>query len=87
MRDGTITLANAYLPDLIIDTKNGRNGRASFKLNGRNLNPVFCRVRVEQPDVGLCGEADMVARLTEQAAQPGSRTEQRVQELKKLIGE
>ena len=32
-------------------------------------------------------EADMVARLTEQAAQPGSRTEQRVQELKKLIGE
>jgi parvulin-like peptidyl-prolyl isomerase len=32
-------------------------------------------------------EADMVARLTEQAAQPGSRTEQRVEELKKLIGE
>ncbi|MGB5727710.1 MAG: hypothetical protein WBM52_10910, partial [Thiogranum sp.] len=32
-------------------------------------------------------EADMVARLTEQAAQPGSKTEQRVEELKKLIGE
>ena len=32
-------------------------------------------------------EADMVARLTEQAAQPGSRTEQRVEELKKMIGE
>jgi parvulin-like peptidyl-prolyl isomerase len=32
-------------------------------------------------------EADMVARLTEQAAQPGSRTEQRVEELQKLIGE
>ncbi len=32
-------------------------------------------------------EADMIARLTEQAAQPGSRTEQRVEELKKLIGE
>ena len=32
-------------------------------------------------------EADMVARLTEQAAQPGSKTEQRVEELKKMIGE
>jgi parvulin-like peptidyl-prolyl isomerase len=32
-------------------------------------------------------EADMVARLSEQAAQPGSRTEQRVEELKQLIGE
>jgi parvulin-like peptidyl-prolyl isomerase len=32
-------------------------------------------------------EADMVARLTEQAAQPGSKTEQRVKELKELIGE
>jgi parvulin-like peptidyl-prolyl isomerase len=32
-------------------------------------------------------EADMVARLSEQAAQPGSRTEQRVEELNKLIGE
>jgi parvulin-like peptidyl-prolyl isomerase len=32
-------------------------------------------------------EADMIARLTEQAAQPGSRTERRVEELKKLIGE
>jgi len=32
-------------------------------------------------------EADMVARLTEQAAQPGSRTEQRVEEFKKLLPE
>ena len=32
-------------------------------------------------------EADMVARLTEQASRPGSRTEQRVKELKDLIGE
>ena len=32
-------------------------------------------------------EADMVARLTEEAAKPGSRTEQRVEELQKLIGE
>jgi parvulin-like peptidyl-prolyl isomerase len=32
-------------------------------------------------------EADMVARLTEQAAQPGSKTERRVEEFKKLIGE
>jgi hypothetical protein len=32
-------------------------------------------------------EADMVARLTEQAAKPGSRTEQRVEELKKLLPE
>jgi hypothetical protein len=29
----------------------------------------------------------MVARLSEQAAQPGSRTEQRLEELNKLIGE
>ena len=29
----------------------------------------------------------MVARMTEQAAKPGSKTEQRVEELKKLIGE
>jgi parvulin-like peptidyl-prolyl isomerase len=32
-------------------------------------------------------EADMVARLTEQAAQPGSKTEQRLEELNKMIGE
>ena len=32
-------------------------------------------------------EADMVARLTEQAAKPGSKTEQRVKEFKELIGE
>ncbi len=32
-------------------------------------------------------EADMVTRLTEQAAEPGSRTEQRVEELQKLIGD
>jgi parvulin-like peptidyl-prolyl isomerase len=32
-------------------------------------------------------EADMVARLTEQAAQPGSRTEQRIEEFKKLMPE
>jgi parvulin-like peptidyl-prolyl isomerase len=32
-------------------------------------------------------EADMVAKLMEQATEPGSRTEQRVEELNKLIGE
>jgi parvulin-like peptidyl-prolyl isomerase len=32
-------------------------------------------------------EADMVARMTQQAAEPGSRTEQRVEELKKFMGE
>ena len=32
-------------------------------------------------------EADMVARLTEQASQPGSRTEQRLEELNELIGQ
>ena len=32
-------------------------------------------------------EADMVAKLAEQAAQPGSRTEQRVEELNELIGD
>jgi hypothetical protein len=32
-------------------------------------------------------EADMIARLMEQSAVPGSRTEQRVEELNKLIGE
>jgi len=32
-------------------------------------------------------EADMVARLSEEAAKPGSVTEQRVEELNKLIGE
>jgi parvulin-like peptidyl-prolyl isomerase len=32
-------------------------------------------------------EADMIARLSEQAVQPGSRTEQRLEELNKLIGE
>ena len=32
-------------------------------------------------------EADMVARLTEEAAKPGSTTEQRIEELNKLIGE
>ena len=32
-------------------------------------------------------EADMIARLMEQSAEPGSKTEQRVEELNKLIGE
>ena len=32
-------------------------------------------------------EADMVARLSEEAARPGSTTEQRIEELNKLIGE
>jgi foldase protein PrsA len=32
-------------------------------------------------------EADMVAKLAEQAAQPGSKTEQRIEELNELIGE
>jgi len=32
-------------------------------------------------------EADMVARLTEEAAKPGSTTEQRIEEFNKLIGE
>ena len=32
-------------------------------------------------------EADMVTRLTRQAATPGSRTEQRVEELQKMLGE
>jgi len=32
-------------------------------------------------------EADMVARLMQQATEPGSRTEQRMEELNKLIGE
>ena len=32
-------------------------------------------------------EADMVARLTEEAAKPGSKTEQRLDELNKLIQE
>ncbi len=32
-------------------------------------------------------EADMIARLSEKAAQPGSKTEQRIEELNKLIGE
>ena len=32
-------------------------------------------------------EADMVARLTEEAAKPGSKTEQRLEELNKMIGE
>ena len=32
-------------------------------------------------------EADMIARLTEEASKPGSRTEQRVKELKDMIGE
>ena len=32
-------------------------------------------------------EANMVARLTEEAVKPGSKTEQRVEELKTFIGE
>ncbi len=32
-------------------------------------------------------EADMVARMMEQAAEPGSKTEQRIEELNQLIGE
>jgi len=60
VRDGPITLANAYIPTLILDSKNGRNGKAGFNVNGRNLNPVPCRVRVEQTGAGLCGEADVL---------------------------
>ena len=38
-------------------------------------------VRLDQKEV------DMIARLTEEASKPGSKTEQRVEELNKLIGE
>ena len=50
---------SAFDPAEIIDTDNGNNGRFRFNVNGRNLDAVPCRVRVEQPDLGLCGEADI----------------------------
>ena len=56
-RDGVFVLSNAFDLAQVIDSTNGRNGRFSFNVGGRNLNPVPCSVRVEQPDLGLCGEA------------------------------
>ena len=68
--DGSIVLSNAYDLAQIIDSKNGKNGRASFNVNGRKLNPVPCRVRVEQADVGVCGEADVTNAPLDCAPQP-----------------
>ncbi|MGB5729571.1 MAG: choice-of-anchor D domain-containing protein, partial [Thiogranum sp.] len=56
VRDGIIELF-AFDPAEIIDTSRGNNGR--FNFNVRNLAAVPCRVRVLQPEEGLCGEADI----------------------------
>jgi hypothetical protein len=57
VRDGEFVLVNAYIPNDIIDTRSGNNGRINFNVNGRNLNPVPCVVQVDQPGVSLCGQA------------------------------
>ena len=63
-RNGDFVLSNALDLNQTIDIDNGRNGRFSFNVNGNNfvpgVFPVPCRVRVEQPDLQLCGEADVV---------------------------
>jgi hypothetical protein len=57
-RDGVFTLA-AFDPVEMLDASNGNNGRFKFNISGRDLDAVPCRVRVEQPDLGFCGEADI----------------------------
>ena len=59
VRDGQIILSNAYYPDQIIATANGKNGKVNFHVNGKKLNPIPCRIQVDQPGVGLCGQADV----------------------------
>jgi hypothetical protein len=59
IRDGIFILSNAYDPNQIIDSRNGNNGKVNFNVNGKNLNPVPCVVEVNQPDVLLCGQADV----------------------------
>jgi len=70
VRDGPIVLSNALDLTQIIDTRNGKNGKGNFNINGRNLNPVPCRVRVEQAEVGLCGEADVANAPADCAPKP-----------------
>ena len=58
--DGQFILSNAFDPNQILGTRNGKNGMINFHVNGKNLDPVPCRVQVDQPDVLLCGQADVV---------------------------
>ena len=59
---GRINLYNAFVPSRRYSPRPTAGRRFSFNVNGKNLNPVPCRVRVEQPNVPggpLCGEADV----------------------------
>jgi hypothetical protein len=58
-KNTVITLSNAYDTTQKIDEgKANGQGNFNFNVNGSDLNPVPCRVRVEQS--ALCGEADVV---------------------------
>jgi hypothetical protein len=63
VRDGSFVLSNAYSvggSPQVIATASGRNGKANFNVNGKALNPVPCSVQVDQPEAGLCGQADVI---------------------------
>jgi hypothetical protein len=59
-RDGKFILSNAYDPEQIIAKRSGRTGRFFARINGKRLSPVPCRVQVDQPGLGLCGQADVI---------------------------
>ena len=59
-RDGKFILSNADDPEQIIAKRSGRTGRFLFRINERRLDPIPCRVQVDQPDLGLCGQADVI---------------------------
>ena len=58
--DGKFVLSNADNPDQVIAERSGRTGRFLFRINERRLSPTPCRVQVGQPDLGLCGQADVI---------------------------
>ena len=58
--DSRFFLSHADDPEQIFAKRRGRTGSFFFRVNAKRLNPVPCRVQVDQPDLGLCGQADVI---------------------------
>jgi PKD repeat protein len=59
-RGSRFILSNADDPDQIMASRRGRKGKFTFRVRGKKLNTVPCSVRVDQPDLQLCGQAEVV---------------------------
>ena len=59
-RGSRFILSNADDPDQIMASRRGRKGKFTFRIRGKRLSTVPCSVQVDQPDLQLCGQADVV---------------------------